>query len=78
MNFLDLLPEKWGKVAYMRYVKLRNETIQSLAEQKQMEDVCLGCPFLRTYMDMDWVYAYCTADKCIKQYPHKRDHKEFK
>lgn len=76
MKTYDVLPEKWVDVVYYRYRKLRDETLKK--GEKDRDNICIGCPGMRAYMTADYIYEICIMDKCIKQYPHMIDNKEFK
>jgi len=84
MNVENLLPDNWEMVVTQRTRKLYNEGLKNLRVRKIMLEGCEGCPMLRTIIGDDdfsiWVFTVCMVkgNKCIKQYPHRIDNKEFK
>lgn len=82
INTLDVLPDKWREVEAYRTRKYGAESLKNLRAKKVMFETCGACQGLRWtilegYYD-DFVLCYCIFDnKCIKQYPHRIDNKEF-
>jgi hypothetical protein len=79
----DMLPDKWGAVTEYRDRKFKQTSLKALRSKKVLFELCNGCPALRVGYIMDGIYEFiingCVFfDKCIKQYPHRVDNKEFK
>jgi hypothetical protein len=78
-----ILPDKWSMVVAYRSRKFGLESLKNLRAKKMMLETCEECPALRTEFIMGGIYDYvffrCIFyNKCIKQYPHRIDNKEFK
>lgn len=74
-----LLPDNWERVSYMRYVELNNYLMRHLFDSETLIKECLECPHFRVYVTGNRIYPGCVfGNKCIKQYPHIYDNKEFK
>ena len=85
MTHLDkILPEKWEMVVNERTRRLYYEGLKNLYTNKLMLDECEACPMLeiriREAPAFIWIVTACRVqgNKCIKQYPHRIDNKEFK
>ena len=83
MSYLELLPDKWWEMSEYRSKKYKNESLQMLRSRKAVFDMCDGCPGFRMRVIAVYGYEYVITsclfvNKCIKQYPHRVDKKEFK
>ena len=79
----EILPEQWVEVSKYRDRKYKNESLQNLRTKKHQFDACVTCPAFRVrIIDLyggEFVLTSCIFfNKCIKQYPHRVDNKEFK
>lgn len=81
---IELLPENWESVVDYRMRKYKSLYLSGLYANKLMIDECSGCPLLRMVLFQsegeDMIFSCCNlyGNKCIKQYPHRIDNKEFK
>ena len=78
MNYINGLPEKWSKIFEARRRRLQYDTLSNGNNVKFMVEECMGCRGVRTLETLRWTALRCIFDKCIKQYPHRIDNKEFK
>ena len=83
INYLDLLPDKWEAASEYRSSKYKNQSLKELRGKKDGFEFCNGCPAFRIRVidvhGYEFVMTSCVfITKCIKQYPHKIDYKEFK
>lgn len=83
MNYLELLPDEWLEACEYRSNKYRVKSLQMLRSKKAVFDMCNGCPAFRIRLidvyGHEFVLTSCIfVNKCIKQYPHRVDNKEFK
>ena len=82
MKVEDLLPEGWVEASKYRYRKYQTDSLKILRSKKALFDYCEGCPGFRVmFLDVygsERILTSCVFfDKCIKQYPHKVDIREF-
>ena len=83
MSYLDYLPDKWKEASDYRSNKYKNKSLQSLRTKRDGFEFCNNCPTLRIRVIDVYEYEYVLTscifiNKCIKQYPHRVDNKEFK
>jgi len=83
MNYLEFLPDKWLERSAYRSRKYRNKSLQTLQSKKDVFEMCNGCPCFRIrFVEMyghEVVLTSCIfINKCIKEYPHRVDKKEFR
>lgn len=77
------MPDKWWSVAEKRSFEYKLRVFHNLRVKKYFSDECGECPMLRRvfYIESytEWVFTSCLlySDKCIRQYPHISDSKEF-
>ena len=78
MKVWELLPDNWSEVMVRNIRKYRNWEIQNYEERRDMLETCQSCPAFRFVPSGQFIYMYCVLDKCLKQYPHMIDNREFK
>ena len=78
MSFIDVLPENWSKMFEYRRRVLHYDTLKNGNNVRFMVEECMGCEGVRVFETTHWTALRCIFDKCIKQYPHRIDNKEFK
>jgi len=83
MSYLEHLPDKWKMASDYRNNKYRDQSLKDLRGRKDGFELCLGCEGFRVRVinsnNREYVLTSCIfINKCIKQYPHKIDNKEFK
>ena len=78
MKVSEILPERWEEIAYRRRIKYKDDEIVNFITNRNMLETCQGCPAFRFIERGEWIYMWCILDKCIKQYPHIKDNREFK
>lgn len=79
MNYEDILPDNWFDVSSERSDRFTSRVLQHLYDENYMFNECMKCPLFRTFLQGGVLYTGCIfATKCIKEYPHSKDNKEFK
>ena len=78
-----MLPDEWEAVALHWQKKHYVESLKNLRTKKMVFDACVSCPAFRvriiTMYEQEFVVTSCILfNKCIKEYPHMIDNKEFK
>jgi len=82
LSYLELLPDKWEAVALHWKKKHYVDSLKNLRTKKHQFDACVSCPAFRVkIIEMyggEFVVTSCIFfNKCIKEYPHEIDNKEF-
>jgi len=78
VELCDVLPDRWSEVAYRRRRKHQYEQIKNMFVEDDDGEDCVGCPNFRVWKHGYTLLTGCIVNKCIKQYPHIYDNKEFK
>lgn len=78
MKFMDVLPDEWGKIAKDRYRVFCRETLKNRDNIEFLFEECMECGGVRILNAPQRTFVRCIFNKCIKEYPHRIDNREFK